>query len=257
MRCSIAGPLYVMTTLLCVPASARTVSDSADVTDIVRKMDELYRASSSAGTMEMEIITPQWSRTLAMQIWSTGMEKTLIRILEPKKERGVATLKIGNEMWNFLPKTDKVIKIPPSMMMSSWMGSDFTNDDLVREYTFIDDYTFRLVRPEDGEVDCYHVECIPKKGRPIIWGRLLTAVRTDNYLPVWEKFYDEKGRLMRIIRFKDIKTFGSRTIPSVMELEPQNRLGHRTVVRYVDFEFDCGVDEETFSLRTLRAPVRE
>jgi outer membrane lipoprotein-sorting protein len=126
--------------------------------EIVKKVDELYRAETSKALVEMEIVTSHWERTLKMNIWSKGMDKTFIRILEPKKERGVATLRIGTEMWNYLPKTDKVIKIPPSMMMSSWMGSDFTNDDLVKEFTFLESYHFEMVtieNPDEGVLYCY------------------------------------------------------------------------------------------------------
>ncbi len=129
---------------------------------IVEKLDKLYKSESSRGRMEMEIVTPHWSRTLVMRMWSKGMEKALVKVLSPKKERGVATLKLGGQMWNYLPKTNKVIKIPPSMMMGSWMGSDFTNDDLVREYTFTEDYRFEMLTPDNPVDTLYYVKVVPK-----------------------------------------------------------------------------------------------
>lgn len=219
---------------------------------IVKKMDELYRSSSSEALVEMKITTPHWQRTLKMNVWSIGMDKTFIRILEPKKEHGLATLRIGNEMWNFLPKTNKVIKIPPSMMMSSWMGSDFTNDDLVKEFTFLESYHFELTEPENPQEDLLYVKCLPKEDLPIVWGHILIAVQKEGYLPVWEKYYDEKGKLMRQIFFKDIKVFGNRKIPSAMELKPKTKEGHTTVIRYIEASFDTKIDEEIFSLRNLR-----
>lgn len=122
--------LSVMIVLLFVSGATQNESE-LNVREIVKQIDELYRSESSYSELEMEIITPHWERTLKMKAWSKGMEKTFIRILAPAKEKGMVTLRIGNEMWNYLPKTNKVIKVPPSMMMSSWMGSDFTNDDLV------------------------------------------------------------------------------------------------------------------------------
>lgn len=220
--------------------------------EIVRKMDELFRARSSVGTMEMEIITPHWQRTLKCRVWSQGMDETFIRILEPKKERGMATLRIKNEMWNFLPKTNKVIKIPPSLMMGSWMGSDFTNDDLVKEITFVEDYTFEIITVENPAANTLYLKCVPKKGVPVVWGHILLAVRESDYLPVWEKYYDEKGTLMREMFFKEIKTFGKRTIPSVLELIPTNKKNQKTIVRYLDFKFNIKLDRSTFSLRNLR-----
>src|SRR6056297_1942824 len=119
-------------------------SNSNLARNIVNKVDKLYRSESSYALMEMRIVTPHWERTLKMKTWSSGMDKTFIRIIAPKKEKGVGTLRIKNQMWNYLPKTNKVMKIPPSMMMANWMGSDFTNDDLVSEYTFIEDYNFSM-----------------------------------------------------------------------------------------------------------------
>lgn len=224
--------------------------------EIVEKLDKLYKSESSRGRMEMEIVTPHWSRTLVMRMWSKGMEKALVKVLSPKKERGVATLKLGGEMWNYLPKTNKVIKIPPSMMMGSWMGSDFTNDDLVREYTFTEDYRFEMFSPEEAADSLYYVKALPREGRPIVWGKVVVAVRTSDYQPVWEKFYDENGKVMRTMFFGSYKEFDSRTIPAEIELVPRNEEG-RTIVRYLEMEFDIELDNSVFSLRNLRTPPGE
>lgn len=242
---------FMITTLVCV-SSMLIASPQHKIEDVIEKLDQLYRSESSYALVEMEITTPHWKRTLKMKIWSQGMKKTFIRILEPNKERGVGTLRIGNEMWNYLPKTNKVMKIPPSMMMSSWMGSDFTNDDLVKEYTFLEDYKFEFTEVETPKEDLLYIKCIPKPERPIVWGHILTAVREKDYLPVWQKYFDEKGKLMRVMNFKDIKEFDNRTIPSVMELIPQTKEGHKTVLRYIEARFDIGIDESIFTLRNLR-----
>lgn len=228
---------------------------NADAREIVKKMDELYRSQSSQASVEMEIVTPHWQRTLKMDMWSVGMKQTFIRILAPKKEQGIATLRMGNEMWNFLPKTNKVMKIPPSMMMGSWMGSDFTNDDLVKEFTLLDDYTFEIMEVENPEAGEVYVKCTPKEGLPIVWGHTVIAVKESGYMPVWQKYYDEKGTLMREMLFKEVKTFGNRTIPAVMELIPAHKEGHKTIVRYLDAKFDVSVDKGIFSLRNLRSRI--
>ncbi|MFQ5721983.1 MAG: outer membrane lipoprotein-sorting protein [Candidatus Aminicenantales bacterium] len=230
-------------------------SSQNEAEKIVKKIDELYRAKTSTSLVEMEIITPHWQRTLKMKAWSMGMDKTFIRILEPKKERGIATLRIGNEMWNYLPKTNKVMKIPPSMMMSSWMGSDFTNDDLVKEYTFIKSYHFQLVKPEKTEPGVIYVKCTPKEGLPIVWGHIIIAVREQDYMPLWQKYYDEKGKLMREMIFKDEKVFYRRKIPSVLELIPHTKPGHKTILRYLEATFDTKIDENIFTLRNLRQRI--
>lgn len=223
-----------------------------EIKAILVKMDELYRSTSSTASIEMEITTPHWQRTLKMDFWSLGKEKTFIRIVEPRKERGIATLRVGNEMWNFLPKTHKTMKIPPSMMMGSWMGSDFTNDDLVKEYTFIDDYQYREVQSESHEPGLVTIRCTPKADRPIVWGWIDVAVKDKGQIPVWYRYYDEKGKLMREMVFREIKDFGGRRIPSVLELLPAGKEGHRTIIRYLDLSCDKEVDQNIFSLRNLR-----
>jgi outer membrane lipoprotein-sorting protein len=225
-----------------------------DIGEILRKMDELYRSESSYSTVEMDIVTPHWQRTLEMKMWTEGTKKTFIRILSPRKEKGVGTLRIGNEMWNYLPKTNKVMKIPPSMMMGSWMGSDFTNDDVVNEITYLDDYTHRWASIDSAETDLLYISLTPKEGVPVVWGYLIMAVRESDLLPVWEKYYDEKDRLMRTMVFSDVKLFGSRRLPSTLTVIPASKEGQRTVVRYIDAKFDIGMDADTFSLRNLRSP---
>jgi len=248
------GTIWAVVLFVLASLVARAAGQD-EAREIVKKMDELYRSSSSYALMEMEITTPHWSRTLRIQAWSEGMDKTFLRILEPKKERGMATLRLENEMWNFLPKTDKVMKIPPSMMMGSWMGSDFTNDDLVKEYTFLDDYTFEMATVENAEPGVVYVKCVPNEGLPIVWGHIVIAVKKDTHLPLWQKYYDEKGTLMREMMFKEIKAFGKRTVPAVMELLPLHKEGQKTVVRYLEAQFDIPIKADTFSLRNLRTRI--
>ena len=221
--------------------------------EIVRKMDELYRASSCVALMEMEIITPHWSRTLKLRSWSEGQDRFFIRILEPRKEAGVTTLRLGTEMWNYLPKTDKTIRVPPSMMMGSWMGSDFTNDDLVKEFTLLDDYTYVFTTAPDTPPDTLLIRCTPREDLPVVWGHILLAVDARTHLPRTQTYYDEKGVLMREMIFRDVTTFGKRRIPAVMELIPANKPHQKTVVRYLEAVFDSPIPQDTFSLRNLQA----
>jgi outer membrane lipoprotein-sorting protein len=236
-------------------ASHSQIPAEADAAAIVRRIDALYRSESSEALVEMEIVTPHWQRTLQMRAWSLGMDKTFIRILEPKKEEGIATLRIGNEMWNYLPKINKVIKIPPSMMMSSWMGSDVTNDDLVKEFTFLESYHFELTTPDTPEEGLVYVKCVPKEGLPIVWGYVIIAAQRTDAMPVWEKYYDEKGTLVREMVFKEVKSFGSRRIPAVMELIPRTKEGQKTVLRYLEAQFDTGLNPKIFTLQNLRGGI--
>jgi outer membrane lipoprotein-sorting protein len=243
---------YIFSALVLVSGLA-TKAPAQNIQEVVRKIDELYRTSASYSEVEMAIVTPHWQRTLRMNVWTEGKQKTFIRILSPPKEEGVATLRLGSEMWNYLPRANKVIRIPPSMMMSSWMGSDFTNDDLVKEYTLLDDYRYEFIRPQDAQPDMLYVALKPKEGVPVVWGKIITAVKKDGYLPVWDKYYDDKGQLMRVIDFKDVKQLGGRVIPTVMELIPQEKAGQKTVLRYLHAEFDASISDEIFTLRNLHS----
>ncbi len=242
--------LYILITTFCLLTLNAT--SQPKVEDIIKHIDQLYRSKTSEAEMEMHIVTPHYERTLKMQVWTKGMDKTFIRITAPKKEQGVATLRIKNEMWNYLPKVNKTMKISPSMMMGSWMGSDFTNDDLVRESSLLDDYTYQMVTPEEASEGLLYVELIPKEDSAIVWGKIITAVRDNDYIPMWQHFYDEKGKLMRVLNFKEVKKFGGKTVPSVMEMIPQNRDGHKTVVRWVNAKFDTKIDDKIFTRRNLQ-----
>lgn len=236
----------------CLAPAQTTRPPDEEAIRIARKLDNLYRSKSSYSEVEMEIVTPNWSRTLGMKFWTVGTDKTFIRVLEPRKDRGMGTLRIGSEMWNYFPRIDKVMKIPPSMMMSSWMGSDFNNDDLVKEFTFVRDYDFRLIRPEDSSPGLLYLEARPKEGVPVVWSRIVGAVHTQDLMPIWERYYDGKDMLMRTITFSDVKAFGGRSVPTSLELVPAKEAGHKTILRYKAIEFDHAVSGDIMTLRHLQ-----
>jgi outer membrane lipoprotein-sorting protein len=245
--------LLVMVAMFPFGRAAAQSADDLNVDSLIKVIDELYRAKSSYTELEMEIITPHWQRTLAMYGWSAGMDKTFMRITAPRKEKGMATLRIGNEMWNYLPKTNKTIKVPPSMMMSSWMGSDFTNDDLVKESSLFEDYQYESISVDSAADKLYYINCIPREDLAVVWGNIVIAVARADSLPVWQKFYDEKGTLVRVENYLEIKRMGGRLLPTVIEMVPQTKEGHRTVVRYLRAEFNIELDDDTFTLRNLRS----
>ena len=244
----------IFTTLLVVAGLAFTPrpAPAQDLDTIIEHIDTLFRSKSSHGSLRMDIVTPDWQRTLEMEMWTEGMDKTLVRIHAPRKEKGVGTLRIDDEMWNYLPKTNKVIKVPPSMMNASWMGSDFTNDDLVSEVSFIRDYSHEFIEVEDApELIC--IKSIPHDGVPVVWGWLITGVEPDSLLPQWQRFYEESGEKIRTLTFSESRTFGTRTIPTVLTLVPHTKEGNQTSFRYLEVTFDEELPKGIFSLRALRS----
>jgi len=228
------------------------LAEAPDLAKIIDEIDKLYRSETSYSSMEMTIDNPNWTRTLKLEAWTEGMEKTFFHILSPKKDKGIATLRIGNEMWNYFPKINKVMKVPPSMMMGSWMGSDFTNDDIVKESTFLEDYDRRLLTAEGKAPDYHYIELRPKESTVTVWGKIEIKVRKDTYTPVQIDYFDEKGRKIRIQTFSDIKDFNGRKLPSRMDMIPFNKKGRKTTIRYLEADFDKELPFDTFSLSNLK-----
>lgn len=216
---------------------------------ILEKMDSLYRSKSSKAKIKMSIYHPDWSREMVMDVWTKGLEKSFITILSPAKDKGISTLKIENEMWNYFPKINKVIKVPPSMMMGSWMGSDFTNDDLVKENTYLEDHNYKLITNSN---DLYEIELTPKKETVSVWGKVILTIEKKRLIPIKESFYDEKKELIRELFFDNVKKIGSRNIPLRLTLIPLKKVGQKTIVEYDEIIFDIKVPIETFSRKNLQ-----
>ena len=196
-----------------------TASEEARARSIIDEMEQLYRGDSSDATITMEVETPQYQRTLKMTGQSLGKELAFFRILSPKKDRGVATLKRDEEMWNYFPKINKVIKVPPSMMMGSWMGSDFTNDDLVKETQLIDAYHLSMTEDEA----MYRVTLTPKEQTVTVWGKIDYVISKDPLLPVSQAFYDEDGEKIRELTFLEPREYEGKLMPSILEMTPLNK----------------------------------
>ncbi len=203
--------------------------------------------------MAMTIVTAHWTRTLRMEFWSLGKEQSLIRILSPKKEKGTATLRSGNEIWNYLPKVDRVIKLPSSMMASSWMGSHFTNDDLVKESRMAEGYDIEITF--EGKVEGEKVTeltCTPKEGEAIVWGKVVCRIRTEDTMPLRFDYYDEEMQPARVLTFYNFRKMGGRLLPATTKIIPSDKTDESTVVTYNQIAFDLPLDNGFFSIRTLR-----
>jgi hypothetical protein len=222
--------------------------------EIIDRIDRLLRGESSHGTAVMEVATENWERSLTMEIWSLGTEYALVRIVAPAKEAGTATLKAGDDIWNYLPKVDRTIKIPASMMMGSWMGSHFTNDDLVKDSRLVEDYEIEIAfEGERDGVEVWDFVLTPKPEAPVVWGRIEYRVRKKDLMPVWAKYFDDEGNLARTLGFEDFRTVSGRTVPLLMNMRPADKPNERTTVRYTGLQFDVSLERSFFSLQNLKA----
>jgi outer membrane lipoprotein-sorting protein len=234
--------------LLCVTLPA--IASEERAREVIDEMEQLYRGDSSDATMTMQVQTPNYNRTLTLTAQSFGKDYGFYRIQAPKKDRGIATLKRDEEMWNYFPKINKVIKVPPSMMMGSWMGSDFTNDDLVKETQLIDAYSLALIETEDQ----YKVTLTPKEQTVTVWGRIEYTISKDPLLPLSQAFFDEDGEKIRELTFHEPKEYNGKLMPSILEMRPLNKQGHLTRIMYDDIKFNVPeITKDTFSLRNLKS----
>lgn len=228
-------------------------STSLTAVEIIRRSDDLLRQGKSYAVITMEIERPDWSRTLVMEGWTEGASNALMRVQEPKKERGVTFLKRGREAWQFVPAIDRVIKIPPSMMLQSWMGSDFTNDDVVRADSLVVDYTHAITEePIVDGVPYWVIEAIPKPDAPVVWGRVVFTVRKQDLVADRADFYDEDGSLAKYYRTYDIEDVEGTRVATRFTMFDLTRPGHRTTLRYDRITFEPEIDQRTFSVRHMQ-----
>ncbi|WP_297095937.1 outer membrane lipoprotein-sorting protein [uncultured Draconibacterium sp.] len=224
-----------------------------DMTAIVKQADEKFRGESSRGEMTMIIERPGWSRTVSMKNWTLGNDYSLIYITAPAKEKGQVFLKRDKEMWNWVPNIERMIKIPPSMMMQSWMGSDFTNDDLVKESQMAKDYSNKLLGEEEVDgYSCYKIELIPHEDAPVVWGKVIMWISKEELHWLKAEFYDEDGYLVNTEILTDVKMMDDREMPTRLEMIPADEEGNKTVMIFDKIEFDVDLKESFFSQQNMK-----
>jgi hypothetical protein len=241
--------LSLLPVLFSLALSGPAVAENLDLQALIRDVEQQYMGLSSHATTIMRVKTAHWDRTLEMEAWSLERDYYLIQILEPAKERGVATLKRKREIWNYLPKVDRIIKVPPSMMGGSWMGSHITNDDLVKASHVDEDYTFKLLAETDSE---YKIECLPRAEAAVVWGKIIYRIGKQPRVPLEVDYFDEEMIRVRQIVFDEVRTIGDRVVPMRLTVLPLEKPEERTVFEYRELEFDLDLDETFFSLRRLK-----
>ncbi len=221
--------------------------------EIIKKADDKMQGESNKSVMKMTIVRPDWKREVTMKGWSLGRDYSLILITAPARDKGSAFLKRKNEMWNWQPSIDRVVKLPPSMMLQSWMGSDFTNDDLVKQSSVVTDYsqTFEQDTVING-MECYKINMIPHEEAAVVWGKVLVYIEKEDFNQLLVKYYDEDGFLVNTMVLSNIKKMGDRTIPTHLEMIPADEPQNKTVIDYLQMEFDLEIKESFFSLQNMK-----
>jgi outer membrane lipoprotein-sorting protein len=239
--------LLLLTVISSVPGYGQTA------VEIVQRANDKMQGESSFAQMTMKIVRPDWDRSVSMKAWSKGQEYSMILITAPARDEGTAFLKRGNEIWNWLPDINRTIKMPPSMMSQSWMGSDFDNNDLVRESSIVVDYDHSFAGDSTlSGYETYKINMIPKPDAPIVWDKVVVYISKEEYLQLRSEFYDEDGTLVRLMEGSDVREIGGRLLPARMEMFPMDEEGHKTVIIYDDIEFDVNLNERFFSLQNMK-----
>jgi len=224
-----------------------------DVKEIVRKADEKFRGVSSQSEMTMVIQRPTWSRTISMKSWTLGNDFSFHYIISPAIEKGQVFLKRNNEMWNYLPSIERMVKIPPSMMLQSWMGSDFTNDDLIKESSLVKDYNHTLTGEEKLQgYDCYKILLMPREDAPVVWGKIFMWISKEEFFWLKGEYYDEEGELVNTEILSDVKQMDDRILPTKLEMIPMNKKGQKTTLTFNRIKFNLKLEESFFSQENMR-----
>lgn len=227
------------------------IGNAISVDEIIKRVVDNLNGETAEMEITMIVKTSRTERTMRMKSYSIGQEKSFIKVLYPRKDKGITFLKVDNSMWQYVPRIEKVIKIPASMMLQSWMGSDFSNDDLVKESSLDEDYTHELI--EETE-EAYLVNMQPKLEAAVVWGKIHMSISKEHYLPVDVSYFDEEGNLVRVLEYKEVKPYGERFYPSVWVMTPKSagKAGHETRIIVSAALFDSKVDEGYFTKRALK-----
>lgn len=212
--------------------------------------DDAQRSETSVAVMSMHVKTANYDRTMKMQAWSRGKEETLVKILEPAKDAGVSTLKVSENLWNYLPKVDRTMKVPSGMMSGSWMGSHFSNDDLVKDSRLSEDFDCQFTSKPPATPN-YVIACVPHADAAVVWGKIVATI-TPQKVPVLVEYYDEKGTAVRRMEYDGVKTINGRPVAMHMKLLPLDKPGEFTEMTFDSLQFDVPLADSLFTLQALK-----
>lgn len=223
-----------------------------DANEWTRYADDQMRGKSSEAKMVMNIETPQWKREMELHSKIQGRDKSIVFIQTPPKDKGIGTLRLEMKMWNYFPKLKRTVIVSPSMILSSWMGSDFTNDDLLKASSVIEDYHHKFLSDDKIDGETFKViENLAKENAKVTWPKILSYVSSKDCLPREQRYYDQDGKLLRVMKLSEIKTMGGHLIPTLLEMKNESTKEQKTILRYVDAKYDISFDENEFTMKNL------
>ena len=221
--------------------------------DIIIKADQKWQGLSQISSMEMTIVRPTWERTIAFKGWTKGRDYSLTLITAPAREKGQTFLKRQNEMWTWNPSINRLIKLPAAMMSQGWMGSDFTNDDILKESSIVVDYTHKIIGKEEiNGIMCHKIELIPTEEAAVVWGKIIKWISIDQTDQIKNEYYDEDEMLVKTDIASDIKLMGDRKIPTRIEVIPADKPGNKTIVIITNIKYNVKMDNSFFSQQNMK-----
>ena len=221
--------------------------------EIIQTADNRVRGKTSYIEMTIEINRPKWNKTMAMKSWSKGSTRAISVVTSPAKEKGTVFLMRDKEVWNYVPSIDRSIKMPPSMMLQNWMGTDLTNDDLIKQSSMVVDYTQKILGEEKMEgLNCWKIQLTPNEDASVVWGKILIWIDKADYMQMKTEFYDEDEFLINSMTASEVKTFGGKKLPSRLTIVPEEKPGNKTVITYQDMQFDLTIDENKFTTSYMK-----
>ncbi|MGA8184119.1 MAG: outer membrane lipoprotein-sorting protein [Terriglobia bacterium] len=225
--------------------------------EVVDRVSRLFASQSTIATMEMQITKRGRQRKISMEFWSLDESDILLRIRSPQEDAGTAILKEGNNIWYYLPKANRTVRLRPSMMMTSWMGSNFTLNDLVKQSRLTNDYEVAVsFEGQRNGIAVSEYTLTPKPAAAVVWGKITLEVRQSDRMPVWQRYFDEDGNLVRVLTFSEYKTVSGRLIPTQLTMQSEGKAGKKTVdqttVTYEKIIFNRPISKVIFSPRNLK-----
>jgi outer membrane lipoprotein-sorting protein len=231
-------------------------AEALDANSLVEDSFNYMRDKSSISEVVMTVHRPDWERKMTIKAWTRGQRDSLFYIEAPPKDRGNGTLKKGREMWMYNPKINRVIKVPPSMMSQSWMGSDFSNNDLAKSDSLLTDYVHTVTGTEIHHgLKVYLIKSMPKPQAPVVWGMQKLKIREDL---IWlsQEFFDEDLQPVKAMTTLEIQMLGGKLYPKVWRMRKVDETDKYTELNYASLKFKTALPDNLFTLTSLKKTRR-